>query len=87
MSSARIFQAVGLGFSDGVDSAPSVTVKGDFALAEMIVEIARRAGVPVVERDDLCQSLSGVPLDSKIPQELYEAAAAILREVDALGID
>ena len=86
MAERRLFQAIGLGFAEGEENAPSVTVKGDFELAEKIVAAARKFGIPVVEREDLCSALAEVPLDEPIPEELYEAAAAILRQVGALVI-
>ncbi len=86
MSSRKLFQAVGLGFPDGEGNAPTVTVKGDFELAERIVAAAKRYGIPVVERDELCGALTEVPLDEPIPEDLYRAAAAILREIGALVV-
>ena len=80
----RLFRAVGLGFPDGEKSAPCVTLKGEFEVAEKIVLIARRNGIPVIEREEVCDALAGVHVDQRIPKELYEVAAAILREVGAL---
>lgn len=80
------FQAFALGFPHGEDNAPAVTARGEYASADEIVRIARRYGVPVVERPELCESFQDLPLDQQIPAELFEAAAALLAEVGALAL-
>jgi flagellar biosynthesis protein len=81
----KYFQAFGLGFPEGTGKPPTLTAKGEYGLADQIVRLARRFNVPVVERPDVCQSLASVPLDSEIPEALYETAAALLVELDALA--
>ena len=77
-------EAIALGFPHGDDAAPSVTVKGELDVASHIVAFAKKHGVPVIERPELCEALGGLPLDEQIPRELFEAAAAVLAEVGAL---
>jgi flagellar biosynthesis protein len=79
------FQAFALGLPDGVDGPPALTARGEYALADEMVRLARRFGVPVVEREDIAQSLAPLQVDEQIPAELFEAAAALLAEVGALG--
>ena len=45
------------------------------------MRLAKRYRVPVVERGELAELLSGVPLDEAIPEDLYEAVAVILAEL------
>ena len=81
----RYFRAAALGFPNGEDAPPVLVAHGEYALAQMIVDAARRFGVPVVEEDALSDSLSHVEVGEEIPSDLFEAAAAILAEVGALS--
>lgn len=57
---------------------PSLALKGEFLLADRVVEVARRFGVPVVEDAGLAQALSPLEIDQKIPEKLYRAVAVLL---------
>ena len=82
-------RAVALGFSKGEeeceDSPPVINARGDRLVAETIIAIARRNGIPVVERGEFVEALDDVPLGGSIPRRLFEAAAALLAEVGALA--
>jgi flagellar biosynthesis protein len=87
--SSNYFQAFALGFPDGSDAPPALTARGEYGLADEIVRIARRYGIPVVEKDEIAQSLAPLEIDQRIPPELFEVAAALLVEVgaiDGLGV-
>ncbi len=74
--------AVALRYEVGVMPAPEVVAKGKGKLAERIKELARAAGVPVVEDPLLAQALyKSVEVGESIPQELYEAVASVLAYV------
>ncbi|HHL39078.1 MAG TPA: flagellar biosynthesis protein FlhB [Deltaproteobacteria bacterium] len=73
--------AAALRYSRETDGAPRVTAKGAGAAADKIIEIARRAGVPVKEDRDLVEVLAAVELDTEIPPELYRAVAEVLAYV------
>ncbi len=73
--------AVALRYKEGRDSAPVVVAKGKNVLARKIREAARRAGVPVYRDVPLARALYELELDQEIPEELYEAVAALLRLV------
>lgn len=75
--------AVGLAYDVSHQEAPHVVVKGEGHTADEVVRIARRFGVPVVERGEISELLSGIPLDERIPEDLYEAVALILCELKA----
>lgn len=81
------YRAVALGFSedDGEEGPPILNARGERLVAETIVAIARRNGIPVVERPEFVEALDDVPVDSSIPRRLFEAAAALLAEVGALA--
>jgi flagellar biosynthesis protein len=80
-------RAVALGFTDETDgeSPPVVNARGDLLVAETIIAIARRNGIPVEERGELVEALDDVPVDATIPARLFRAAAALLAEVGALA--
>lgn len=84
MKDSRIFQAFALELADGASSPPTLSARGEYDLAQQIVAFARKHGVPVVERPELCGALASLELDEQIPAELFQAAAAILAEVGAL---
>ena len=74
--------AVALSYSAEPGSAPKVVAKGKGHVAERIKEIARRHGVPVIERKPLARALfKVVEVDQEIPLELFKAVAEILAYV------
>ena len=60
------------------DSAPSVVAKGRGLVAEKIIALARRHGVPIREDRNMVEILSTIDLYDEIPPELYKAVAEIL---------
>ena len=62
---------------DGRD-APRVTAKGTGELAEQIITLAKKHGIPLHEDADLIQLLSKLDLGDEIPRELYLAIAEII---------
>ena len=81
-SHSRYRRVVGLAYERAKRAAPAVAVQGEHLMADEIVRVARRFGIPVVERPELAQALLGLPLDEQIPERLYEAVAVVLREID-----
>lgn len=69
---------------EGSEGAPTISARGEGASADQVVRVARRFGVPVVENDALARALREVPLDEQVPEELYEAVAAVLNELARL---
>lgn len=66
----------------GGSQTPKVEIRGDDLMADDVVKIARRFGIPVVEKPELARALSSVEIDSEIPEELFEAVAATLNEIE-----
>lgn len=85
MNRPGLFRAVGIGGDDLEVEAPRVVCKGEYQLADTIVLLAKRYGVPVVERPELAEALSEVPLDEEIPAHLFELAASLLVELRIIG--
>ena len=70
--------AVPLRFLKDRDDVPRVVARGRGALAERILEIARKNGVPVHHDTDLAEVLAKLDLGQAIPPELYRAVAEVL---------
>ena len=60
-------KAVALRYDDLRDPAPRVVAKGQGKIAEKILEVARRCGVPLHEDPDLVEVLAKVELDQVVP--------------------
>jgi flagellar biosynthesis protein len=69
-------QAIALSY-DG-EQAPTLTAKGDDALAEAILAIAREYKVPIYENAELVKMLARLELGDSIPKELYLTIAEII---------
>ena len=59
--------------------APRVSAKGQDALAQRMIEVAREAGVPVVRDVALGRTLYELAEGEEIPELLYESVAALLK--------
>jgi flagellar biosynthesis protein FlhB len=77
--------AVALKYVPGQMGAPKVVAKGAEGMAQRIKEVARRHGVPIMERRALARALfRSVPVGGEIPATLYRAVAEILAYIYAL---
>ena len=70
-------QAVALAYGEDAD-APRVVAQGYGALAELIIQEARRQGVYVHSSPELVNLLMQMNLDEQIPPRLYSAIAELL---------
>jgi flagellar biosynthetic protein FlhB len=74
--------AVALRYERSSMSAPQVIAKGQGFIALRIRELAREAGVPIVERKALARALyASTEVGSEIPHELFRAVAEVLAYV------
>lgn len=73
--------AVALKYERGGTSAPIVTAKGADLMAAQIRRIAGESGVPVKRDVQLARTLYLLDVEDEIPEELYEAVAAVLQWV------
>lgn len=71
-------KAAALRYEAEKDDAPRLIASGRGAIAERIVEIAKKGGVPIVEDPALASALLFVELGEEIPVELYEGVARVL---------
>ncbi len=81
----KIQKAVALKYNAEHDVAPRITAKGKGAVAEKIIELAGKYGVPVKDDPDLVEVLSGLDIDQAIPPEIYVAVAELLSFVYSLN--
>jgi len=75
--------AVALRYDAGTMASPRIVASGERLIAQQIKEVARRYGVPIYRDVPLARSLAALELDDEIPEQLYEAVAAVLRFVYA----
>ncbi|WP_379151265.1 EscU/YscU/HrcU family type III secretion system export apparatus switch protein [Paenibacillus sp. sgz5001063] len=71
-------KAVALKYSPGQSEAPVVVAKGQGAVADKILQLAKDSGVAVQEDAALVEVLSKLDLDQQIPPQLYQLVAEIL---------
>jgi len=80
-----IHLAVALKYVPGQMGAPRVVAKGAEGMAQRIKEIARKHGVPIMERRSLARAIfKSVPVGGEIPATLYRAVAEILAYIYGL---
>ncbi|MDR0986892.1 MAG: flagellar biosynthesis protein FlhB [Ruminococcus sp.] len=71
--------AIAVKYDDKKTSAPIVVAKGKDRVALRIIDIARDAGVMLIENKPLARVLyDKVDIDREIPSELYQAVAEVL---------
>ncbi|MFK0036535.1 EscU/YscU/HrcU family type III secretion system export apparatus switch protein [Pseudomonas monteilii] len=76
MSQKHTRQAIALSY-DG-QQAPTLSAKGDDALAEAILALAREHEVPIYENAELVRLLARLALGEQIPEALYLTIAEII---------
>jgi flagellar biosynthesis protein FlhB len=73
-----IHVAIAIQYNRDDMGAPEVLLKGQRRYAEMILEVAREEGVPIIRNIPLAWSLLAVEEGDVIPEDLYEPVAEIL---------
>ncbi len=76
MTQQHTRQAIALSY-DG-QQAPTLSAKGDDALAEAILALAREHEVPIYENAELVRLLARLELGEQIPEALYLTIAEII---------
>lgn len=74
--------ACALRYDPQKDGSPRLLAKGKGYVAQRIRRIAREAGIPVVQDISLARALHELRVNTTIPPELFDAAAALLRWVE-----
>jgi flagellar biosynthesis protein FlhB len=77
--------AVALKYDPEAMQAPLVVAKGQRLIAQRIKELAREAGVPLVENKPLARALfAAVRIGDEVPEDLFRAVAQVLAFVFGL---
>ncbi|WP_343248405.1 EscU/YscU/HrcU family type III secretion system export apparatus switch protein [Diplocloster hominis] len=77
MSKYKKRKAVALKYNIEEDVSPVVIASGYGTVAENIINIAEKKGIPVFKDDSAASMLCMLEVGSNIPTELYEVVAAI----------
>jgi flagellar biosynthesis protein len=68
------------------EGAPKVVATGKDLIADRILEIAKKAGVPIKRDAALAEALSQLELQHEIPEDLYLAVAETLAWAYSLDV-
>jgi flagellar biosynthesis protein len=79
-------KAVALRYAPPRDQAPRVTAKGSGAVAQKIIDLGKKHGIPVQEDPSLIQVLSQLDFYQEIPPKIYLVVAEILAFVYRLHL-
>ena len=60
------------------ENTPQVTAKGFGELAEQILSLAERQGIPLHNDEELIEILAEINLGEEIPENLYRAVAEVI---------
>ena len=78
-------QAAALKYIPGRDRAPRVTAKGSGILAQRIIELAQKNGIPIKEDPALVEILAQLDFYQEIPPSIYVVVAEILAFVYSMN--
>lgn len=81
MSESKKNKAVALKYNMEEDLAPIVIASGHGEVAQRIIDIAERRGIPVFQDDSAVSLLCMLEVGSNIPPALYEVVAAIYSQL------
>jgi flagellar biosynthesis protein len=70
--------AIAVHYDKQKDVAPKIVAKGKGAIADKIIELARKNDIPMYEDKDLIEVLSKLDLGQEIPAEMYKLIAEVL---------
>lgn len=78
MDKEYLKKAVALRYDRKKDDAPTVVAKGQGKIAQKIIELAQKHGIPIKDDPDLIEVLSSLEIDEEIPSQIYVAVAELL---------
>jgi len=78
MKKKKVKKAVALGYDKRKNSAPEVLASGKGLLADKVIAVAKKHGIPIHEDADLVEVLSSLNLNEEVPEDLYVVIAEIL---------
>ncbi len=78
-------KAIALKYKPDSDNAPKIKAKGTGAVAEKIIEIAKKFDIPIKDDPDLVEVLSKLDIEDEIPPAVYVAVAELLAFVYSIN--
>lgn len=81
MSKSNRKKAAALKYDFASENAPVVIASGCGAIADRMIELAEKEGIPVYRDDSAASLLCMLDAGAGIPPELYEIVAAVYREI------
>ena len=87
MTEGKRKKAVGIKYDSSRDRAPKIKAKGAGYLADRILNLARKHGVPIKQDNELVETLYSLDIDQEIPPELYRAVAEVLAFIYRLSLE
>ena len=81
----RSAKAIALKYQPGKDRAPKVTAKGSGIIAQKIIELAEKHGIPIKEDPALVEVLAQLDFYQEIPPTVYVVVAEILAFVYSMN--
>ncbi len=73
----EIKNAVALSYDENKDTSPVIVASGAGYIAERIIEVANKAGIPICRDETAAGLLSQLELGQEIPSELYQVVSEI----------
>lgn len=73
-----INEAVGITYDDATQKTPTISSKGEGAMADAIVEMANELGIYVHRDEQLLDQLKCLKEGEEVPRELFEVIAQIM---------
>lgn len=71
-------KAVALGYNPEKDEAPRILASGKGKIAEEIISIAKKNGIPIQDDPILTAALMDIDINKTIPPDLYRVVAEVL---------
>ncbi|MCX7953414.1 MAG: EscU/YscU/HrcU family type III secretion system export apparatus switch protein [Deltaproteobacteria bacterium] len=70
--------SIALGISEDQEGNPFISISSDLVPIELILNIAKEAGIPVIKNPELARQLSSFDVDDTVPAEFLEAVEKTL---------
>lgn len=70
--------AVALRYNPLKDGAPKISAKGIGSVAENIIDLAKKHGIPIKDDPDLVEILAKLDIEKEIPPDVYLVVAELL---------
>ncbi len=81
MSESNHQKAVALKYNAEQDIAPVVIASGYGEVAEKIIDVAEKRGIPVYRDDSAASLLCMLDVGASIPEDLYQVVAAVYAQI------